>query len=552
MQSIRDRLGAKAFPIQYPIGQAQDFRGLVSVLENHAILYDEDSQGRRWHVEDVPADLRERVDELRLAIVEAAAETDDALLERYLSGEELHRDDLLVAIRKGVLSGDIVPVLCGSALRNKGVQRLLDAVCYFLPCPLDVPEIRGTTMDGESEIVRRPDTAEPLSALAFKTVADKNGDLYFVRVYSGVLEQGAQIWNSTRGKRERVGRLVVMHANEREALSRLEAGHIGAVVGFKDTFTGDTLCTKNEQMLLEPMTFPETVISMSIQPKSRADRDKLGEALARLSREDPTFRTYTDQETGETIISGMGELHLDVLVSRLLTEFRIACEVGKPKVAYRQTLAKDVDIEGRHVKQSGGRGQFAVVRMRMKVHAETANTFESLIVGGAVPKEYIGPTEQGLYAAHEEGYPLGFPFVKLHTELYDGKHHDVDSSEMAFKEAARLALREAVAKVGVDILEPWMKIVITTPESNLGDVLGSLNQRRGQVEKTEKGSGDAMRIYGHVPLAEMFKYSETLRGLSQGRGVYSLEPHEYRSVPQSIAAQIRKEVEAERAARKKK
>ena len=552
VESVRERLGAKAFPIQYPIGQAQDFHGIISVLENRAIVYDEESQGRRWHYEDVPEEYREKVDELRLAIVEAAAETDDELLERYLGGEELHREDLLPAIRKGVLSGDIVPVLCGSALRNKGVQRLLDAVCYFLPCPLDVQEIHGTTMDGETDIVRHPDPSEPLSALAFKTVADKNGDLYFVRVYSGVLEQGAQIWNATRGKRERVGRLMVMHANEREALERLEAGHIGAVVGFKDTFTGDTLCTKDQPMLLEPMTFPETVISMSIQPKSRADRDKLGESLARLSREDPTFRTYTDQETGETIISGMGELHLDVLVSRLLSEFKIACEVGKPKVAYRQTLSKDIDIEGRHVKQSGGRGQFAVVRVKFSVHDETANTFETTVTGGAVPREYIGPVEQGLDWAYEEGYPLGFPFVKLHADLYDGKHHEVDSSEMAFKEAARLAIREAVAKIGVTILEPWMKIVITSPEANLGDVLGSLNQRRGMVEKTEKGSGDAMRIYGYVPLAEMFKYSETLRGLSQGRGVYSLEPHEYRAVPQSIAADIRKEIEAERAARKKK
>ncbi len=551
VESIRERLGANAYPIQYPIGQAQDFRGLISVLENKAILYDEASQGRRWHEAPVPDELREKVDELRLAIVEAAASTDDALLERYLAGEELHRVDLLPAIRKGVLDGSIVPVLCGSALRNKGVQRLMDAVCYFLPCPLDITAIQGEDPKTGEAIERHPEDDEPLSALAFKTVADKNGDLYFVRVYSGKLEQGMQVWNAVRRKRERVGRLMLMHAAEREAVDVLHAGQIGAVVGFKDTYTGDTLCTKDAPILLESMTFPETVISMAIHPKSRGDRDKLGEALTRLAKEDPTFQAYTDQETGDTIISGMGELHLEVLVSRLLHEFRLACEVGRPKVAYRQTIKKACDIEGRHVKQSGGRGQFAVSRVKIEIHDETENTFESTIVGGAIPKEYIKPVEQGLTWGCEEGYPLGFPFVKLHFNLYDGKHHEVDSSEMAFKESGRLVMRNAVAKVGVDILEPWMNVMITAPEANLGDVLGSISQRRGQVDRTEKGSGDAMRIYGHVPLAEMFKYAEVLRGLSQGRGVYTMEPYEYRAVPSSIAEGIRKEVEAERKKRGK-
>ncbi|MEZ6027638.1 MAG: elongation factor G [Planctomycetota bacterium] len=551
VQSIRDRLGARAFPIQYPVGQAQDFRGIIDVLENVAYMYDEESQGRRWHEEAVPEALREKVDDLRRELVEAAAEQDDELLERYLGGEELHRDDLLVAIRKGVLNGSFVPVLCGSALRNKGVQRLIDAVCYFLPCPLDIKEIHGTEMDETTPVVRHPDPTEPLSALAFKTVADKNGDLYFVRVYSGTLEQGSQIWNATRGKRERVGRLMIMHAAERELIDKLEAGQIGAVVGFKDTYTGDTLCTKESPILLEPMTFPETVISMSIQPKSRGDRDKLGEALQRLQREDPTFRAYTDDETGDTIISGMGELHLDVLVSRLLNEYKLDCVTGKPKVAYRQTLKKDIEVEGRHVKQSGGRGQFGVARVKFTLHDQTENTFESTVVGGSVPREYWSSVETGLDNSYEEGYPLGFPFVKLHANLYDGKYHDVDSSEMAFREAGRLALREATERAGVNILEPWMRIAITAPEVNLGDVIGSLNQRRGEIEKTERGSGDAMRIYGFVPLAEMFKYSEVLRGLSQGRGVYTLEPFEYRVVPQSIAEAIRKEVEEERKKRGK-
>jgi len=551
VESIRERLGANAYPIQYPIGQEQDFRGLVSVLENKAIIYDEASQGRRWHEAPVPEELREKIDELRLAIVEAAASTDDALLERYLAGEELHRADLLPAIRKGVLDGSIVPVLCGSALRNKGVQRLMDAICYFLPCPLDIVSIEGEDPKTGEKIVRRPEDDEPLAALAFKTVADKNGDLYFLRVYSGMLKQGMQVWNAVRNKRERVGRLVLMHAAEREAVEVLHAGQIGAVVGFKDTYTGDTLCTKDAPILLEAMTFPETVISMAIHPKSRGDRDKLGEALTRLAKEDPTFRAYTDQETGDTIIAGMGELHLEVLVSRLLNEFRLACEVGRPKVAYRQTLKKACDIEGRHVKQSGGRGQFAVSRVKIEIHDETENTFESTIVGGAIPKEYIKPVQQGLMWGCEEGYPLAFPFVKLHFNLHDGKQHEVDSSEMAFKESGRLVMRNAVAKVGVDILEPWMKVMITAPEVNLGDVLGSISQRRGQVDRTEKGSGDAMRIYGHVPLAEMFKYAEVLRGMSQGRGVYTMEPFEYRAVPSSIAEGIRKEVEAERKARGK-
>ena len=551
VESIRVRLGAAAFPIQYPMGQGQDFHGIVDILENVAYVYDDESQGRRWIQQDVPADLLEKVNELRLALVEAAAETDDALLERYLGGEELHRDDLLLAIRKGVMSGNIIPVLCGSALRNKGVQRLVDAVCYFLPCPLDIDTIKGEHPDTGEPVECHPHRDEPLSALAFKTVSDKNGDLYFVRVYSGKLVQGMQVWNTVRRKRERVGRLMVMHAADREAVDELPAGHIGAVVGFKDTYTGDSLCSKERPILLEPMTFPETVISMAITPKSRGDRDKLGLALTRLAKEDPTFRTYTDEETSDTIISGMGELHLEVLVSRLLSEFKIACEVGRPKVAYRQTLKKGLKIEGKHSKQTGGRGQFAVARVNIEIHDETENTYESKVVGGSVPREYIPAVGQGLMAACETGYPLGFPFVKLGFELYDGKHHEVDSSEMAFKEAGRIVLRAAVAKVGVDILEPWMNVMITAPEANLGDVLGSLNQRRGQVDRTESGHGDAMRIYGHVPLAEMFKYSEVLRGLSQGRGVYSMEPFEYRTVPNSIAEQIRKDLETERKNRKK-
>ncbi|MFM8980393.1 MAG: elongation factor G [Planctomycetia bacterium] len=551
VRMMRDRLGAKAFPIQYPLGQSDTFKGVVDVLENVAVYYDDESQGKRWHTTPVPAELKERIDGLRRELVEAAAEMDDSLLERYLAGEELGRAELMPAIRTGVLKSTIVPVLCGAALRNKGVQRLLDAVCWFLPCPLDIKEITGSDPDTKEPIIVRPDPDGPLAALAFKTVSDKNGDLYFVRVYSGKLEQGMQVYNATRRKRERIGRLMVLHALEREAVDFLTAGQIGAVVGFKDTYTGDTICQKEEAIFLEPPQFPATVISMSINPASRADRDKLGEALQKLSREDPTFATFTDDETGETIISGMGELHLDIICSRLRREFGVACETGKPKVAYRQTIARPIDVEGRHVKQSGGRGQFGVVRVRFTQIEDTANTFESTIVGGSVPKEYVPAIEKGLDAAYAEGYPLGFPFVKVAADLYDGKYHDVDSSEMAFKEAARLAVREATEKAGITILEPWMKITVTAPEANLGDVLGSLNQRRGMIEKTEKGGGDAVRIYGVVPLAEMFRYSETLRGMSQGRGTYSMEPFEYRGVPMSVADKIRKEVEAEKAKRGK-
>ncbi len=549
VESIRTRLGAKAFPIQYPIGQGQGFRGIIDLLERTAYFYEDESQGRRFHQEGIPEDLVETVDRLRFQLVEATAEIDDHLLARYLEGDELHRDDLLLALRRGVLGGRIVPVLCGSALRNKGIQRLLDAVCWFMPSPIDIPEVKGEHPDTGETVVRRPDPDEPLAALSFKTVTDKNGDLNFLRIYSGTLEQGMQVWNPVRRKKERVGRLMVMHAATREAVERLVSGQIGAVIGFKDTYTGDTICEKDAPILLEAMSFPETVISMSVKPKTLADRDRLSEALGRMTREDPTFRVHTDPETSETLISGMGELHLEIICSRLKNEHNVECETGRPKVAYRQTLSRDADVEGRHVKQTGGRGQFGVVRVRIGPAENNEVTFESSVFGGSVPREYVSAVEAGLRDAAERGDPLRFPFVKLHFDLYDGKSHDVDSSEMAFKEAGRLAFKAAVESAGTTLLEPWMTIVITAPEENLGDVLGSLNQRRGQIEKTEKAAGDTSRVHGAVPLAEMFRYSEVLRGLSQGRGIYSMEPREYRPVPEAIAEKIRKEILAARAKR---
>ena len=547
---IRKRLGANAIPVQYPIGQGGEFRGIVDVLQEVAIFYDQESEGRRWHEEPIPAELKPRIDELRKELVDACAEQDDRLLERYLAGEHLHRDDLLAAMRKGVVAGKINPVLVGSALRNKGVQRLLDAVCYYLPSPLDITSIKGWHPVTKEEILRRVDAKEPLAALAFKLISDKNGDLTFVRVYSGTLSVGDLVYNPVRNDRERVSRLLLMHANSREPIEKLEAGQIGAVVGFKSTSTGDTLCTKEDPIVLESMQFPATVISMSIRPASRGDRDKLGDALGKLAKEDPTFKRFTDAETGETIIAGMGELHLDIIKSRLVNEYGIHSEVGKPKVAYRQTFRRNTEAEGKHVKQTGGRGQFGVVRVRFKVKDTPEFEFIDSIVGGSVPREYIKAIGEGLERALEEGYPLGFPFMNVSAELYDGKSHEVDSSEMAFMEAARLAVRVATESTGITVLEPIMKVTVVTPDSNLGDVLGSLSARRGTLESTEAGAGDTKQVLAQVPLAEMFQYSTILRGMTQGRGTYTMEPFAYAPVPEAVATKIRQDIEREKKEKK--
>ncbi|MCC7137310.1 MAG: elongation factor G [Planctomycetes bacterium] len=551
IEGIRKRLGANAIPVQYPIGQGGEFRGIVDIVQEVAIFYDAESEGRRWHEAPVPDELKPRIEALRRELVEACAEQDETLMERYFAGEHLHRNDLLVAMRKGVVTGKINPVLVGSALRNKGVQRLIDAVCYYLPSPIDISTVRGWHPVTKEEQTRKVDSKDPLSALAFKIISDKNGDLTFVRVYSGTLASGDLVWNPVRNDRERISRIVLMHANEREPVEKLEAGEIGAVIGLKVTSTGDTLCPKDEPIVLESMQFPPTVISMSIRPASRGDRDKLSDALGKLAKEDPTFKRFTDPETGETIIAGMGELHLDIIKSRLVNEYGIHSEVGKPKVAYRQTFRKDVDAEGKHVKQSGGRGQFGIVRVKFKVKETPEFEFIDSIVGGSVPREYIKPVGEGLEKALEEGYPLGFPFMNVSGELYDGKSHEVDSSEMAFMEAARLAVRAATEMVGVTILEPIMKVSVTTPETNLGDVMGSINARRGVVLSTEQGSGDTKQVIAEVPLAEMFQYSTFLRGMTQGRGNYTMEPCKYAPAPESVAVKIRKEIEDEKKAGRK-
>jgi elongation factor G len=547
---IRKRLGANAIPVQIPIGQGPEFHGIVDVLQEVAIFYDAESEGRRWHEAPIPKELQERVDLARREIVEACAEQDEHLMERYFAGEHLHRSDLLVAMRKGVVAGKINPVLVGSALRNKGVQRLLDAVCYYLPSPIDVASVKGWHPVSKEEQTRRVDATDDLAALAFKIIADKNGDLTFVRVYSGTLNAGDLVWNPVRNDRERVSRIMLMHANEREPVEKLEAGEIGAIVGFKVTSTGDTLCPKEKPIVLESMQFPPTVISMSIRPASRGDRDKLSDALSKLAKEDPTFKRFTDAETGETIIAGMGELHLEIIKSRLVNEYGVHSEVGKPKVAYRQTLRRACDVEGKHVKQTGGRGQFGVVRIRFKPKETPEFEFIDSVVGGSVPREYIKPVGEGLERALEEGYPLGFPFTNVSAELYDGKSHEVDSSEMAFMEAARLAVRVATETAGTTILEPIMKVTVVTPDANLGDVLGSLSARRGLLETTEAGAGDTKQVIAKVPLAEMFQYSTALRGMTQGRGTYTMEPDVYAPVPEAVALKVRKDIEDEKKAKK--
>ncbi len=550
VNGIRKRLGANAIPVQYPIGQGNEFVGIVDLIEQTAIYYDPDSEGQRWTVKEVPPELAETCAAWRHELLDAAAEQDDALMERYLAGEIPGHDEIRVALRKGVVAGRVNPVFVGSALRNKGVQRVLDGVCYYLPCPLDIKSIKGWHPVTKEEITRNVDAKADLAALAFKMISDKNGDLTFVRVYSGTLATGDLVWNPTRNDRERVSRIVLMHANSREPVEKLEAGQIGAVVGLKVTSTGDTLCSKESPIVLESMQFPPTVISMSIRPASRGDRDKLSDALGKLAKEDPTFKRFTDPETSETIIAGMGELHLDIIKSRLVNEYGIQSEVGKPKVAYRQTLKRACDVEGKHIKQSGGRGQFGVVRVRFSVKDTQEFEFVDGIVGGSVPREYIKPVGEGLERALEEGYPLGFPFMNIRAELYDGKSHDVDSSEMAFMEAARLAVRVATETAGVTLLEPIMKVNVITPDTNLGDVLGSLSARRGILESTEAGSGDTKQVLAKVPLAEMFQYSTLLRGMTQGRGNYTMEHDSYAPVPEAVALKIRKEIEDEKKNRK--
>ena len=540
VESIQERLGARTLPLTYPIGTGPEYCGIIDVIENVAVYYDDDSGGRVFREEAVPAALAGKVAALRTEMIETVADQDDDLMEKYLDGVDPTPLALRNAIRAAVVSGAVVPVLCGSALKNKGIQRLLDAVCYYLPHPLERETVACEDLEGQ-EVLLRPLPEETFSALAFKTVASAGGDLTFLRIYSGTLRAGDQIFNPTVNRRERAGRIVMLHAGEQESVSRLEAGQIGAVIGLKQTTTGDTLCSPERPVVLERMEFPEPVIQIAIRPDKTADRDGLTRALGVLAREDPTFRRTTDDETGETLIAGVGELHLEVLMNRLRREFRLEVKTGKPQVAYRQTLAEPCDLEARHVKQSGGRGQFAVVKMRFEPVESTAIEFRNEVVGGNVPRNFIPSVEAGVRSALEEGFPLGFPFTGVDVVLYDGKHHEVDSSEQAFRSVARKAVREVTARVGAVILEPMMKIEVVTPDEFTSSVIGSLNARRmviGEIGGENSGLRD---ITGLVPLAEMFGYATILRSATQGRGTFTLEPALFARAPQEIAEKIRKE-----------
>lgn len=537
VQQMKDRLHANAVPIQLPIGAEDTFQGLVDLVENRAIYYTDDL-GTTSEARAIPEDLKDLAVEYRTKLIEAVAELDEDLMMKYLEGEEISVEEIKAGIRKGTCSVQLFPVLCGSSYRNKGVQPMLDAVVDYLPAPTDVPAIKGETEEGEP-IERHSTDEEPFSALAFKIMTDPFvGKLAFFRVYSGVLTSGSYVLNSTKGKRERIGRILQMHANHRSEIDAVYAGDIAAAVGLKDTSTGDTLCDEKALVLLESMEFPEPVIHVSIEPKTKADQDKMGIALAKLAEEDPTFRTYTDQETGQTIISGMGELHLEIIVDRLQREFKVEANVGRPQVAYKETITGRADQEGKFVRQSGGRGQYGHVKIILEpLERGQGYQFQNKVVGGAIPKEYIPAVDEGIHEALQNGVLAGYPMMDVKATLYDGSYHDVDSSEMAFKIAGSMALKAGALKASPVLLEPIMKVEVTVPEEYMGDIMGDLNSRRGRVEGMDTRAG-AQVIRGFVPLAEMFGYSTSLRSRTQGRGTYSMEFATYEEVPKTIAQEI--------------
>lgn len=537
VQQMHDRLHANAVPIQLPIGVEDSFVGMVDLIKMEAIIY-KDDLGKVAEETEIPDDMKEKAEEYRTKLVEAVAELDEELMMKYLEGEELTEEEIKRALRKGVCNVQIVPVLCGSSYKNKGVQPLLDAVVEYLPSPVDVPAIKGVTADGE-ETVRHSSDDEPFAALAFKIMSDPYvGKLAFFRVYSGTLDAGSYVLNSTKNKRERIGRILQMHANHREEIPKVYAGDIAAAVGLKDTTTGDTLCDEKNVVILESMEFPDPVISVAIEPKTKADQDKMGIALAKLAEEDPTFRTHTDQETGQTIIEGMGELHLEIIVDRLQREFKVEANVGKPQVAYKETIKGKTKIEGKFIRQSGGKGQYGHVWLELEpLERGQGYIFENKIVGGVVPKEYIPAVDAGVQEAMQNGVLAGYPMIDMKVTLVDGSYHDVDSSEMAFKIAGSMALKAGALKAQPVLLEPIMKVEVTVPEEYMGDIMGDINSRRGRIEGMEARAG-AQVIRGYVPLSEMFGYATSLRSRTQGRGVYSMEFYTYEEVPRSIADEI--------------
>ena len=539
VQTIIDRLGKNAIPVQIPIGKEDDFIGLVDLFEMEAYYY-KDDKGEDIEITEIPDDLKDLAEEWHNNLVEKICELDDDLLEKYLEGEEPTIDELKKVLRKGTIACEAVPVYCGSAYKNKGVQKMLDGVIEFMPAPTDIPDITGVDDEG-NEVVRRSSDDEPFAALAFKIMSDPFvGKLAFFRVYSGTLNSGSYVLNATKGKKERVGRILQMHANKRSELDKVYSGDIAAAVGFKITTTGDTICDEKNPVILESMEFPEPVIELAIEPKTKNDQGKMGEALAKLAEEDPTFRAHTDQETGQTIIAGMGELHLEVIVDRLLREFNVEANVGAPQVAYKETITKEVNIDSKYAKQSGGRGQYGhckVIFTPMDPNGEVPYEFESTVVGGAIPKEYIPAVDEGIQEAAQAGILAGFPVLGVHANCYDGSYHEVDSSEMAFHIAGSMAFKDAMKKGDAVLLEPIMKVEVTMPEEYMGDVIGSLNAKRGQIEGMDDiGGGKIVRAY--VPLAEMFGSSTELRSSTQGRGNYSMFFERYEKCPKNVQDKV--------------
>ena len=537
VQQMKDRLNANAIPVQLPIGAEDNFQGIVDLIKMKAFIH-KDDLGKEISEEEIPEDMKAMAEEYRAKMVEAAAEQDDELMMKYLEGGELSEEDIKKGLRKGTIDNTIVPVCCGSSYKNKGVQELLNNIVDYMPSPLDIPNIKGVDMDG-NETERVTSDSEPFAALAFKIATDPFvGKLCFFRVYSGTLDAGSTILNANKNKKDRIGRILQMHANHREDIDKVYAGDIGAAVGLKEVSTGDTLCDPAHPVILESMEFPEPVIDIAIEPKDKANSEKMGIALAKLAEEDPTFKTYTNQETGQTVIAGMGELHLDIIVDRLKREFKVECTVGKPQVSYKETIRNKVKVEGKFIRQSGGRGQYGHCWLEMEpLEPGKGIEFESKIVGGAIPKEYIKPIEDGIREAAESGILAGYPVIDFKATVVDGSYHDVDSSEMAFKIAGSMAFKEGCKQGKSVLLEPIMKVEVTVPEEYMGDVIGDINSRRGRMEGMEARGGNQI-VRGFIPLSEMFGYATDLRSKTQGRGTYSMEPSHYEEVPKSVLDNI--------------
>ena len=540
---IRERLGAKPLLLQLPIGLESDLQGVVDLVKMKGIVWDDESLGAKFNEVEIPADLKEQADKYRQELVETAVEQDESLMEAYLEGKEISEEDLKKCIRKGTLSFAFVPIVCGSAFKNKGVQPLLDAVVDFLPSPIDIGEIKGTKPGTEDQLTRKFSNTEPFAALAFKVANDPFvGSLTFIRIYSGILNSGTGVMNSSTGKEERVGRMLLMHANDREDIKSASTGDIVALAGLKQTITGHTLCDSSNQIILEPMEFPEPVIEIAVEPKTKGDQEKMGEALARLAKEDPSFRVSSDNESGQTIIKGMGELHLDIIVDRMKREFKVEANIGAPQVAYRETIQNSAEVTYIHKKQSGGAGQFAKVTLKVEpLEPGKGRQIENIVKGGAIPKEFIPGVEKGVEGVADSGILAGFPMLDYKVTIIDGLHHDVDSSVLAFEIAGRMGFKEACTKAGLKLLEPIMKVEVVTPEDHMGDVIGDLNSRRGQIGSTDK-RGNATVINAMVPLANMFGYVNNLRSMSQGRAQYTMTFDHYEKVPQNVQDEVTKKL----------